>query len=316
MHINTGGFLPFGADCVIAEKDSRNDGMVVSASGSWSYFEENVLPQGCEWKKGELLLKKHSLLNAAEIALLSDSGVESVEIYKKPRIAILATGSEITDIPGNFKEKGRRHGSNGIYLTNLLKTLDLDASNFRIIPDDSDLIAEELSSLSAVSDYIITIGGTGKGQKDLIRCALRLCGAKEFASDTKLTDSLPFIEARLGKTLILGLPGNPLGFVCLTQRVLLPRLWLFYRTSPLPFPNTHAELGFDIESKAGEICVELVRGSSGWIALPVMKGTGRTSVFQKVSGVIPNPRGLALPAGAQVLVELFISSLPANYPFA
>jgi hypothetical protein len=47
-----------------------------------------------------------------------------------------------------------------------------------------------------------------------------------------------------------------------------------------------------------------------------MKGTGRTSVFQKVSGVIPNPRGLALPAGAQVLVELFISSLPANYPFA
>jgi molybdopterin biosynthesis enzyme len=316
MHINTGGFLPLGADCVIPEKEARRDGIVVSASRRWSYFEENVLPQGCEWRKGELLLKTHSLLSAAEIALLSDAGVESVNIYKKPRISILATGSEITDVPGSFREKGVRHGSNGIYLTNLLKTLELSADNFRVISDNSVLIAEELLSLSAVSDYIITIGGTGKGQKDLIRDALRISGAREFVSDTALTDSLPFVEASLGETQILGLPGNPLGFVSLTQRVLLPRLWLFFRSAPLPFPNTHAELGFDIDAKAGEVCVELIRGTSGWIALPVMKGTGRTSVFQKVSGVIPNPHGLALAAGTRVLVELFISSLPASYAFA
>jgi molybdopterin biosynthesis enzyme len=239
-----------------------------------------------------------------------------VNIYKKPRISILATGSEITDVPGSFREKGVRHGSNGIYLTNLLKTLELSADNFRVISDNSVLIAEELLSLSAVSDYIITIGGTGKGQKDLIRDALRISGARELVSDTALADSLPFVEASLGETQILGLPGNPLGFVSLTQRVLLPRLWLFFRSAPLPFPNTHAELGFDIDAKAGEVCVELVRGTSGWIALPVMKGTGRTSVFQKVSGVIPNPHGLALAAGTRVLVELFISSLPASYAFA
>ena len=108
---------------------------------------------------------------------------------------------------------------------------------------------------------------------------------------------------------MFGLPGNPLGFVNIVQRVVLPVIWQSFRTDPFFVRRQKVFMGFDYEGKAGDICVQLAPFEGRVIALPVQKGSGRSSAFRDVAAAIPNPQGRRIEAGEAVEAQLFFNGL-------
>lgn len=298
--INTGGFLPLGADSVITDKDPTAPDFAKDV-----YPYENVLPRGTEWGKGTLILKAGTVLGAAEQALLFEAGIANVWVKTKPSAAILATGHEISETGCG----SGRHASNSVYLLNLLGGLGLTDTVIFYAKDEEESIADRLNLLSKNFDFIITIGGTGQGKSDRLRGALQRAKGELFKDSTELSSSLPFVLGNVGHSVLFGLPGNPLGFINIVQRVVLPQLWSSFRSDSFPFRREKVYMGFDYEGKAGDVCVQIAQFGGKRIALPVQKGSGRSAAFRDAMAVIPNPNGLLLPAGSPVQAELFFNGL-------
>lgn len=300
--INTGGFLPIGADAVVSNLDPD-----ASNFASDVYPYENVLVRGTEWAKGSIILKKGTVLGAGAQALLFEAGIENIRVWKRPSAAILATGHEIAEA-GAMNSAGR-HSSNAVYLMNLLSGLGLTDTAIFYAKDEADSIADRLEVLAQSFDFIITVGGTGQGKSDMLRLALKRAGAKQSEDQTKLSSSLPFVCANLKGAVLFGLPGNPLGFVNIVQRVVLPVIWQSFRTDPFFVRRQKVFMGFDYEGKAGDICVQLAPFEGRVIALPVQKGSGRSSAFRDAAAAIPNPHGRRIEAGEAVEAQLFFNGL-------
>ena len=132
---------------------------------------------------------------------------------------------------------------------------------------------------------------------------------KQSEDQTKLSSSLPFVCANLKDAVLFGLPGNPLGFVNIVQRVVLPVIWQSFRTDPFFVRRQKVFMGFDYEGKAGDICVQLAPFEGKVIALPVQKGSGRSSAFRDAAAVIPNPQGRKIEAGEAVEAQMFFNGL-------
>lgn len=300
--INTGGFLPIGADAVVLGDNPR---ALDFASDAYPY--ENVLPRGTEWTKGSLILKKGTVLGAGAQALLFEAGIESIRVWKRPSAAILATGHEITEA-GATNLSGR-HSSNAIYLMNLLSGMGLNDTAVFYAKDEVDSIADRLEVLAQNFDFVITVGGTGQGKSDVLRQALKRARALQSDDQTRLSSSLPFVCAHIKDAVLFGLPGNPLGFVNIVQRVVLPVIWQSFRTAPFFVRRQKVFMGFEYEGKAGDICVQLAPFDSRIIALPIQKGSGRSSAFRDAAAVIPNPQARRIEAGEAVEAQLFFNGL-------
>lgn len=311
--INTGGYIPIGADCVISKKEAKlSEGKLVNLS-ELHFSEENILKAGSEWDIGQLIIPKGKILTAPLVALLQDANVTKVPILDRPVVTIIATGEELTSGDLHHTDQTKRHASNAFYLRMLLDTLNLADTVSLQVGDNKELLSDALIESSKYSDFIITSGGTGQGSKDLLRQSILLSKGELFEDDVKLSDSNPFVRGMVKNTRVYGLPGNPLVFLSITQRFLLDEIWNFSHTEPLTFPQIPVELGFTIEPKPGDVCVQLTTGKNV-IALPVIKGTGRTSSFGRISAVVPNPEGLLMEAGSIQTAELFIQT-PQHLPY-
>ncbi len=298
--INTGGYLPQRADAVVADKEPSDEEF-----GKDTYPLENVLPKGTEWQKGDLILKAGTVLEAAQQALLFEAGIQEVSVYKRPSVAILATGHEIVEAGSEIK-KGR-HSSNATYLSNLLNGLGLTDTAIFFAKDSAVEISSRLISLGEYFDFIITVGGTGQGKSDMLRKAMKMAGASVNKDGTRLSSSLPFVYGKMNKSILIGLPGNPLGFICLAQRLVLPQIWSSFMSSPLPVKKIDVVMGFNFQGKAGDICVQLAPLGETMIALPLQKGSGRSASFRDAQAIIKNPTGQRLNANQTVEAELFFN---------
>ena len=264
-----------------------------------------MLPKGTEWQKGDLILKAGTVLEAAQQALLFEAGIQEVSVYKRPSVAILATGHEIVEAGSEIK-KGR-HSSNATYLSNLLNGLGLTDTAIFFAKDSAVEISSRLISLGEYFDFIITVGGTGQGKSDMLRKAMKMAGASVNKDGTRLSSSLPFVYGKMNKSILIGLPGNPLGFICLAQRLVLPQIWSSFMSSPLPVKKIDVVMGFNFQGKAGDICVQLAPLGETMIALPLQKGSGRSASFRDAQAIIKNPTGQRLNANQTVEAELFFN---------
>lgn len=302
--INTGGYLPERADAVVSNKEPSDPEF-----GLDTYPLENVLPKGSEWQRGELILKAGTVLAAAQQALLFEAGIQEVIVYKRPSVAILATGHEIVEAGSESIVKRGRHSSNATYLSNLLNGLGLTDTAVFFAKDSAVELSSRLISLGQYFDFIITVGGTGQGKSDLLRKSIKMSGGSLIKDGTRLSSSLPFVYGKMNKSILIGLPGNPLGFICLAQRFVLPQIWSSFMTAPFPVKKVEAIMGFNFQGKAGDICVQLAPLGDHLIALPLQKGSGRSASFRDAQAIIKNPKGHHLEANQQVEAELFFNGL-------
>ena len=164
--IMTGAEVPLGADMIIIKEDVEilEDKKI---RFTHEHSSINISFQGEDIKKGEKLLAEGLIMRSEHLALLAGVGKTNVEVYRKPAVAILTTGSEIIQ-PDEIPGKGQIRNSNGPQLSGQLLSLGVKADDAGIVKDDRDQLKEKIRSAMNDHDLLIISGGISVGDYDFI----------------------------------------------------------------------------------------------------------------------------------------------------
>jgi molybdopterin molybdotransferase len=212
VRIFTGGVVPQGADGIVIQEDTEAEGdrivMKVAAKPG-----KHIRKAGMDFREGDLLAAAGTRLSARDLSLIAAGDLATLAVRRKPRIAIAATGDELSP-PGTPRGPGGIVASSGYGLSAMIAAWGGETIDLGILPDRVDAIAA-IAERAKDADLIVTLGGASVGDHDLIQKAL---GPKGFALDfwkIAMRPGKPLIFGRLGKTPLLGLPGNPVStLVC------------------------------------------------------------------------------------------------------
>ena len=210
--IFTGAPMPDGADSVLIQEDALREGDVLIAPSV--ELAQHVRARGIDFHAGDILLRKGAPLDGVAISLAASAGLPALQVYKKPRIAILATGDEIVP-PGGDPGPHQIFESGSFGIAALAKAWGAEAWRVKAQSDDVSSIAAAVEAALADADMLITIGGASVGDHDLVRPALATFDAKFAVEKIGVRPGKPtfFAQTKLGP--VLGLPGNPAsGLVC------------------------------------------------------------------------------------------------------
>ncbi|NYT18462.1 MAG: molybdopterin molybdotransferase MoeA, partial [Methanobacteriales archaeon] len=165
IQIATGAPIPFGANAVVMEEytQSHQDHLEVRTT---VIPGENVSPSGEDFITGDLILKAGRVLNPAEIGIIASAGYSEVEVYSKPRVGVMVTGSELV-MPKSQLEGAEIINSNHFTVKSLVESA-LGVPDMIHCVDDHDLVREEFLRLLKNNDCLITTGGTAISKGDVV----------------------------------------------------------------------------------------------------------------------------------------------------
>ena len=215
VRIFTGAVVPEGADAIVIQEDTNLGEQTVTIKAA-SRPGRHVRSAGIDFKQGEVLVVSGKRLNARDLALLAAGDIASVMVRRRPRVLLAATGDELSR-PGEPRKPGGIVASSVFALSALIEKWGGEAHDLGILPDRVDSIASiaRHAERAGKVDLIVTLGGASVGDHDLVQRAL---GPKGFVLDfwkIAMRPGKPLIFGRLGKTPLLGLPGNPVSsYVC------------------------------------------------------------------------------------------------------
>lgn len=206
MAIATGAVVPEGADAVVPIElvTERDDAVHVPDAVSAG---ANVRPQGGDVRVGDVVVRTGSPLTPARIAALAASGVSRPGCRIRPRVAIVATGTELRQ-PGERLADGEIYESNGVMLATLFSAAGAVIELRETVSDDPGAHRSALER-GLDADVLVTSGGVSVGPHDLVRGTLADLGATEVFWRVAMRPGKPISFAARGGTLAFGLPGNP-----------------------------------------------------------------------------------------------------------
>ncbi|HXM49205.1 MAG TPA: gephyrin-like molybdotransferase Glp [Pyrinomonadaceae bacterium] len=207
VRIMTGAPVPLGADAVQQVELTRE------SDGEVEILERvdvgrSIVRRASEIKAGETVLRAGEEIYAAMIATLASFGYAQVKVGRRPRVAIMATGSELVDVD---KQPGRDQirDSNNYTLAAYAKLAGATVERLPLAVDDTRELKRQIAAAAERSDVLITSGGVSMGVYDFTKAALKELGAQIFFERVSLRPGKPTVFGRLGDTLVFGLPGNP-----------------------------------------------------------------------------------------------------------
>jgi molybdopterin molybdotransferase len=206
VRIFTGAPLPEGADAVLMQEDAERSGDEIIVRTELQPAE-NVRLRGGDLCEGQKIGEPGIRLNAQRLALLASQGLSRVPAYRRPRVSVVVTGSELRK-PDSSLGPGEIYETNGIMLSELVRGSGGLPVHFDPVPDDEEAHIRTLSE-ALRSDVAIVAGGVSVGEKDLVKPVLRKLGAEIALWRVAIRPGKPFLFGRLGRKLIFGLPGNP-----------------------------------------------------------------------------------------------------------
>ena len=207
VRIMTGAPVPVGADAVQQVELTRESNGHVEILESVD-IGRSIVKRASEIRAGETVLRAGEDINAAMIATLASFGYAQVKVGRRPRVAIMATGSELVDIdqkPG----KDQIRDSNNYTLAAYAKLAGATVDRLPLAGDDTKELKKQMAAAAERSDVLITSGGVSMGVYDFTKAALKELGAEIFFERVSLRPGKPMVFGRLGHTLVFGLPGNP-----------------------------------------------------------------------------------------------------------
>ena len=209
VRIMTGAPLPPGADAVQKiELTTENSEASTVTILEPTEKERYIIRQGSEIKKGDVVFEPGEVITENMVAALAAFGYARVRVGKRVRAAILSTGSEIVAINQRPKPDQIRN-SNSAMLAALCRKSRIEPRMLPIAGDDVAQVKASIRAGAKNADILIITGGVSVGKYDHTKTALAELGAEIFFDKLRLKPGKPMVFARLGKTLVFGLPGNP-----------------------------------------------------------------------------------------------------------
>ncbi len=203
--IFTGGVVPGGADAILIQEDARVENGRVQATDRVTPGL-HVREQGLDYRAGWIGLRTGTRLGPLAVGLAASLGAAWLEVRRRPRVGLLATGDELR-LPGSSPARHEIVSSNTFVLAAMLEAWGAVPVDLGIARDTPAALAERLAGAAGL-DLLVTSGGASVGDHDLVR---RVAGAQGLALDfwkIRMRPGKPLIFGRLGAVPLLGLPGN------------------------------------------------------------------------------------------------------------
>ena len=300
--VATGAPMPDGADAVVMVEQTHRD-----AAGMVSIFapatpRQSVGARGADIATGQTALNAGELLNPARVGAIAALGIGEVEVYARPRVALLSTGDEIVE-PGEPLRAGQIHDINKFTMATTFAEHGGVPVVHRTANDSIDELSRALDACLE-ADLVVFSGGTSAGERDLILDVLAARGEVLFHG-ISLKPGKPTAFALVGGTPVFGLPGYPTS--CLTNAYLLvvPALRKLARLPVLAARRVTVPLAREIVAVRTRHQIYTVRVEDGR-AVPAFKASGDITSMSQADGYIEIPAGTgSVAAGTPVEVTLF-----------
>jgi molybdenum cofactor synthesis domain-containing protein len=323
IRVSTGEVLPRLADTVIpveyTQFDSKNSTIIIQRDFVKGSF---VSYKGSEIARKDLLLNKGHVLRAQDLALISMLGIRKIKIFKKPRVAIIPTGNELTEEFTDIK-RGKILNTNSRVISNLIETSGGMPLDLGITPDNIHKIQNKIRFALSKSDIILTTGGSSVGLRDLVAESINDIGKPGIVvHGVKLDRGRVTGLAALRRRPVIILPGPIQGAVNAFIIFALPLIRLMLGLQPFNKPfisaklteNWNARKKFQNFTKI--VYVKMSRSASGdFYVKPITGETTDITVLTETNGFILVPERLStLKRGQQVKINIFpdLSFSPGN----
>jgi molybdopterin molybdotransferase len=204
--IATGGAVPEGANAVVpVERVVEQDGHVEIAERLLA--DAHIRPRGGDVRAGDVVAVSGARLGPAQVGALSAAGVREVRCARRPRVAVLATGSELR-APGDELGPGEIYESNRLMIAAALTRFGAETELLPVVADDEDAHRAALER-GLAADVLVSSGGVSMGPHDLVRRVEAELGVEEHFWGVAVKPGKPLSFGTRGSTLVFGLPGNP-----------------------------------------------------------------------------------------------------------
>ncbi|MBQ9980288.1 MAG: molybdopterin molybdotransferase MoeA [Oscillospiraceae bacterium] len=220
--ILTGAPIPVGADTVIKYEETEFTDKFVKIFTPLK-ADTNIVYRGEDVPEGSLAAAGGSIICAATAGIFASQGLAFVDVVKKPRVAIINTGTELLR-PGDPPQPAKIYNSNAQTVAGYLEFFGAEPVQKGTVEDDPKLIAEKISDAFRTCDMVITTGGASVGDYDWAVGAAELLGAEVLFWKTNMKPGGSLMAANCGGKLLLGLSGNPGAALLGLIRVALPYL--------------------------------------------------------------------------------------------
>ena len=288
VRIFTGAPMPPGTDTVFMQEDVRvlENGDVELPSGLRR--GANRRAAGEDIARGDEALAAGRRLEPRDIALVAALGMPSLEVRRRPRVAVFSTGDEICE-PGTSLAPAAIYDSNRYTIMALLRRCGCEVTDLGVLRDNQEAIQISLSAAAEVHDLIVTSGGVSTGEEDHVRAAIAGRGSMVFWR-LAIKPGRPVAMGVINGTPLVGLPGNPVAVFVTFAYVVRPLIWAIAAASPIPLIPSTVISGFTYRKKAGRreyVRVSLARHGTQTIATKYpVDGAGVITSLTRTDGLV------------------------------
>ena len=249
VRLMTGAPIPEGADCVVPFERVEEDGESIHLSSPLG-CHENYCFRGEDIRAGTTAVRAGTRVDSRSIGVLASSGLETLPVFRRPRIAVFSTGDELVP-PGTPIGPGKIHDSNSLVMDFALRELahGLVPRNLGCVPDDVEHVVGLIRELSDC-DLVVTSGGVSTGDKDIFHDVFDRLGARTIFRRVMVKPGTPVMVVRTGRTVLAALSGNPFAMFVDLQLFVRPILAALTGDAGLLLRPETAEMGNDYPKRS------------------------------------------------------------------
>ncbi len=301
VRLFTGTPLPAGADAVVMQEDTRAEGdtvLVLDRARPW----ENVRLRGEDVKAGAVLVTPGTRLGAGHLGLLAAVGTARVRVARRPRVAIVATGSELRP-PGKPLAPGQIYESNRTMLAAMLTACGAEVRPLPLVPDTLTRTRNALQRAFAENDAVVTSGGASVGQLDFVKAAFTELGGSQEFWKVAIKPGKPFVFGTLQGKLLFGLPGNPVSAFVTFLLLVRPALLRWQGATEVALPAHPGRLVEPLVNRGDRRHFVRVRvDAEGRVHSAGIQASHRMHSLAAANALVDAPPATTLAAGATVRV--------------
>ena len=302
VRIMTGAPVPEGADSVQQVELTRE----LNGAGTVEILESvqpgrSIVRQAAEIRSGETVLRAGEEINAQAIATLASFGYGQVQVCRRPRVAVMATGSELVNVDQK-PARDQIRDSNNYTIEAYAKLAGATVERVPLAGDDTELLKEQMAAALEHSDMLITSGGVSMGVYDFTKTAFRELGAEILFERVALKPGKPTVFGKISDKLIFGLPGNPVSVAVTFNLFARAALRAMQGAKSIGLPEVTAVLERNVMASPDRdsyLPAVLRTDEDGRLLAAPLKWGGSSDFvsFARANGLIIVPAGGAFAAG-------------------